>query len=246
MTDVLYLLDCYTKEFHATVTSANDKDVTLDQTYFYPTGGGQPHDTGAITRGNDTFTVASVRKENGEVIHTVTEPGLQKGDIITGIIDWDRRYTLMRYHTAAHILSHIISTATGALITGNQLDTAKARIDFALDTFDKEKVQEYITQTNNVILEGHKISLSLIPREKAEEKLSGQLTTLAKGFSEEITMVRLVDIDGFGIEACGGTHVKNTAEIKEIKLIKIENKGKNNRRIVFQLKSEPVTISNTQ
>ena len=153
-----YLLDCYKKEFDAVVTKVIEGIfITLDQTYFYPTGGGQPYDTGIITRGKDSFKVLFVKKEEGEIVHEVLNIGLKEGDTIHGNIDWDRRYILMRYHTAAHIISEVISEATGALITGNQLEINKARIDFSLEKYDKEKILEYIAQANQVINEAHPI-----------------------------------------------------------------------------------------
>src|SRR3989344_2593044 len=201
-----YLLDCYKKEFDAQVTKVKEGVfITLDQTYFYPIGGGQPYDTGIITSNGKAYKVIFVKKEEGEIIHEISDLGIKEGDHIHGTIDWDRRYILMRYHTAAHILSEVISKATGALITGNQLETDKARIDFSLENYDKEK-----------------------------------MTSLAKGFSEDIQEVRIVDIEGFGKEACGGTHLKNTSEVGEILFVKAENKGKNNRRIVITLEKTVV------
>lgn len=231
-----YLLDCYKKEFDAVVVKVKEGVfVTLDHSYFYPTGGGQPYDMGTIYSNGNTYKVVFVKKEEGEIVHEVSDMGLKEGDTIHGVIDWDRRYILMRYHTAAHILSEIISHATGALITGNQLEVDKARIDFSLENYDKEKVLEYITQANKIIKEAHPIHWSLLPRKHAEEVLGEKMTSLAKGFSEEIQEVRIVDIEGFGKEACGGTHLKNTSEVGEIKFMKAENKGKGNRRIVITL-----------
>src|SRR3989344_2516789 len=222
-----YLLDCYKKEFDAQVTKVKEGVfITLDQTYFYPIGGGQPYDTGIITSNGKAYKVIFVKKEEGDLIH--------------GTIDWDRRYILMRYHTAAHILSEVISKATGALITGNQLETDKARIDFSLENYDKEKIIEYIAQANQIIKEAHPIHWSLLPRKEAEQILGEKMTSLAKGFSEDIQEVRIVDIEGFGKEACGGTHLKNTAEVGEILFVKAENKGKNNRRIVITLEKTVV------
>ncbi len=231
-----YLLDCYTKEFDAKVIKVKDGVfIILDQTYFYPTSGGQPYDMGTITSNGSTYKVVFAKKEEDEVIHEVTDIGLKEGDIIHGIINWDRRYILMRYHTAVHILSETISRATGALITGNQLEIDKARIDFSLENYDKDKVLEYIAQANKTIKEAHPIHLSLLPRKEAEAVLGEKMTSLAKGFSENIQEVRIVDIEGFSKEACGGTHLKNTSEVGEIHFVKAENKGKNNRRIVITI-----------
>jgi len=230
-----YLLDCYKKEFEATVTKVKDDVfIILNQSYFYPTGGGQPHDTGVISRGSEEFKVLSVKKEEEEIVHHVSHAGLKEGDKIKGSIDWERRYVLMRYHTAAHILSDIIGHS-GALITGNQLDIDKARIDFSLENYDKDQIAAYVAKANAVVQAAHPIKWSILPREQAEQVLGEKMTSLAKGFSDEIQDVRIVDIEGFGKQACGGTHLKNTSEVGEITLVKTENKGKNNRRITIVL-----------
>ncbi len=231
-----YLIDCYKKEFETKVTKVKEGVfITLDQTYFYPTGGGQPYDTGIVRRGNDIFKIIFVKKEAEEIVHEVSDIGLKEGDTVHGIIDWERRYILMRYHTAAHILSHVITEATGALITGNQLEIDKARIDFSLENYDQEKIEGYITEANKVVKDSHEIKWYILPRKEAENILGEKMTSLAKGFSEEIQDVRIVDIIGFKKEACGGTHLKNTSEVGEIKFVKAENKGKSNRRIVIIL-----------
>lgn len=231
-----YLLECYKQEFDARVTKVTEGIfITLDQTYFYPAGGGQPYDTGTITSNGKIYKVLFVKKDNGEIIHEVSDIGLKEGDTLHGMIDWQRRYIHMRYHTAEHILSHIISSATGALITGNQLEADKARIDFSLEEYDKDKILEYITKANEIIKEGHEIKWYILPRKDAEQALGNKLTTLAKGFSDQIQEVRIVDIIGFEKEACGGTHLKNTSEVGEIKFVKAENKGKGNRRIYITL-----------
>ena len=234
-----YLLDCYTKEFSATVTKVtNDIFIELDSTFFYPTGGGQPHDTGKIVKDGEEFQVEFVKKIDKEISHQVSKKGLLVGDTIKGEIDWQRRYIHMRYHTAAHILSHIIGSETGARTTGNQLSEEKGRIDFNLEKYEKEKIKDYIEMANKVIEEGHEIELSILPREEAEIFLGEKMTSLAKGFSEEIKEVRVVNIKGFAKEACSGTHIKNTKEIGKLELVKVENKGKNNRRVTFKLISQ--------
>ena len=235
--EALYLLDCYLKEFEASVESVkDDKYVVLDKTVFYPNAGGQPYDTGKLIRlsDNEEFSVVYVAKFGDMISHEVDKPGLKPGDRVRGVIDWERRYRHMRMHTAAHVIANVIEQEAGAKITGNQLGLEKSRIDFSLENFDREKFSEYEKKANEIIKQGHKVNLSILPREEAEEKLS-RMTTLAKGFPEDIKDVRLVEIEGFTIEACGGTHVRDTSEIKGIKIIKLENKGKNNRRMYYTL-----------
>ena len=243
MTEVLYFLDCYLKEFEATVEKVTDnKYVVLDRTAFYPESGGQPSDTGKLIREEDgaEFEVIYVGKFNGDLSHEIalacdTEPAVLKaGDRVKGVIDWERRYRHMRMHTATHVIANVIEKEARAQITGNQLGLDQSRVDFSLEAFDRDKFAEYEKIVNEIIAGNHPVNLYLVSRREAEEKLS-RLTTLAKGFSEEITEVRLVEIEGVTIEACGGTHLKNTGEIKGIKIEKLQNKGKSNRRMYFSL-----------
>ncbi len=236
MTEVLYLLDCYLKEFEATVESVkDDKYVVLDKTAFYPNAGGQPYDTGKlIAEDGKDYNVMYVAKFGDDISHEVDNPGLKPGDKVKAVIDWDRRYRLMRMHTAAHVISIIIEKDADALITGNQLGLDKSRIDFNLENFDREKFSKYMDKANETIKKGAEIRLFLMPRDEAIRKYV-RLTNLAKGFSEDIKELRLVEIVGVTIEACGGTHLKNISEIKGVKLLKLDNKGKNNRRLYYEL-----------
>lgn len=243
MTEVLYFLDCYLKEFDATVEKVTEnKFVVLDLTAFYPESGGQPSDTGKLVRESDgaEFDVLYAGKFEGEISHEVApsdknaSAGLKAGDKVKGIIDWDRRYRYMRMHTATHVIANVIEKEAGAQITGNQLGLDQSRVDFSLEAFDRDKFSEYEKTANALIAGNRPVSFDLVSREEAEEKLS-RLTTLAKGFSDEIKAVRMVEIEGVTVEACGGTHVKNTEEIKGIKITKLQNKGKSNRRMYFTL-----------
>ncbi|WP_243466530.1 alanyl-tRNA editing protein AlaXM [Methanosarcina mazei] len=243
MTEALYFLDCYLKEFEATVEKVTEgKYIVLDRTAFYPESGGQPSDTGKLVRERDgaEFKVVYAGKFNGDISHEISpegetgSEGLKVGDRVKGIIDWDRRYRHMRMHTATHVIANVIEKEAGAQITGNQLGLDQSRVDFSLEAFDREKFAEYEKIANEIIAENHSVNLYLVSRKEAEERLS-RLTTLAKGFSEEITEVRLVEIEGVTIEACGGSHLKNTGEIKGINIEKLQNKGKSNRRMYFSL-----------
>lgn len=242
MTEVLYYLDCYLKEFEATVEKVTDgKYVVLDRTAFYPESGGQPNDTGKLVREEDgaVFEVVYVGKFGDDISHEVAvadeaAPILKPGDKVKGIIDWERRYRHMRMHTATHVVANVIEKEAGAQISGNQLGLDKSRVDFSLEAFDRDKFAEYEKMANDVIAEKHPVNFYLVSREEAEEKLS-RLTTLAKGFSEDIKEIRLVEIEGITIEACGGTHLQNTGEIKGIRIEKLQNKGKSNRRMYFTL-----------
>lgn len=228
--------DSYQKEFNAQVTKVEGNFIVLGKSLFYPSSGGQPHDTGKIMKDNRKFNVIFVKKLSQDISHEVDKPGLQVGDHVKCIIDWDRRYKLMKGHTSAHIVSEIIHKKTQALITGNQIDLDKIRIDFSLDNFDKEKFKEYIEEANQIIQQDLPISISFTTRDEAM-KLP-QISKLAKGLPEFIKDIRLVSIGNFDIQADGGTHVKSTKEIGTLEFINAENKGKNNRRLYYKIKDE--------
>jgi len=141
----------------------------------------------------------------------------------------------MRMHTTTHMIVSVIEKEAGAQITGNQLGIDQSRVDSSLEAFDRDQFTEYEKIANGLIAQNNHINFYMVSRKEAEEKLL-RLTTLAKGFSDEIKEVRIVEIEGVTIEACGGTHVKNTNELKEMKIIKLQNKGKNNLRMYFILK----------
>lgn len=237
MSEVLYLKDSYLKEWDAKVKEVNQgKFIVLDRTAFYPASGGQPCDTGIITtEDRREFKVVYVGKFSGEISHEMDKEGLKPGDKVKCRIDWERRYMLMRMHTAAHIISQIIHQDTGALITGNQLDTEKSRIDFSVEEFDREKLKSYEEKANSVLGKGIEITLEFMKREDVEK--DPKMTKLAKGLPPGIKELRIVRIGDFDYQADGGTHVKNTKEVGKISFVDFVNKGKNNRRIYFRLES---------
>ncbi|MCX6772599.1 MAG: alanyl-tRNA editing protein [Candidatus Micrarchaeota archaeon] len=233
MADALYLRDSYLKTCSAKVVSVKDgKFVVLDQSVFYPRGGGQPWDTGKLVRGSEEFPVVAVVKADGAISHEVSKPGLAPGDSVTCEIDWNRRHRLMRMHTAGHILSAIMFKA-GILITGNQLDTDKTRFDFSMENFDRTAFQSLIDKANAEIARNQDVSIAFLPREEAM-KIEGAVK-LAVALPPEIKELRMVRIGDVDYQADGGTHVKNTSEIGKIIFLGAENKGKNNRRITYGL-----------
>ncbi len=235
----LYMKDSYLKEFEATVTKVTEgKFVVLDQTAFYPNSGGQPHDTGKMTRLSDgaEFKVVFVGKFGGDISHevqNVTPAEIREGDVVRCVIDWERRYKLMRSHTASHIISGIINEKTGAMITGNQISLDRTRIDFSLDDYDPAVIGGFIREASEKAAAGAPVEVSFISREDAEKEEG--LSKLAKGLPPGIKDIRIVDIVGIDRQADGGTHVKNTSEIGGIEFLKCENKGKSNRRVYFRL-----------
>lgn len=234
--EVLYLIDCYWKEFDAEVRSVKDgKYIVLDQTAFYPLSGGQPQDTGKFVADDKEFSVVYVGKFDGVIFHEVDKEGLEAGMQVKCFIDWDRRYRLMRYHTAAHILSRVIFLETGAVITGNQLGLDKSRIDFSLKEFDREKIKGFEAKFNDFVKEPRPVLIRISPREEAL-KIPDVITTKECLIPKHVKEVRLIEISGFDTSACAGTHVKDVSEVGEIEILKADNKGAERRRIYFRLK----------
>ena len=230
--DEIYLDDGYIWSFSAGVTQALENKAILNKTAFYPQSGGQPSDTGFLEHGSEIFQVVGVEKEEEGVVHILDRPGLKPGDMVSGKIDGDRRYRFMRSHTACHILSAVIFQETGAKITGNQIEQSRSRVDFSLESFDKSRMMEYVEKANQIVSDRRPVSTRIIPREEA--LAMPDLLRLAMAVPDR-DMIRVVEIEGIDRQACGGTHVKNTAEVGRIKMIKAENKGKANRRIYFSL-----------
>jgi len=232
--DVLYLDDCYLKEFEATVESVkDDKFIVLNKSAFYPVSGGQSNDTGKLVKEDgEEYPIVYVGKFGGLISHETSKPGLSVGDKVKGVIDWDRRYTLMKMHTAAHVLSRVIYEEAGAHTSGNQLGIDKSRIDFTIENLDREKIQGWIDKTNELIAKELPVEIKEITREEAEKTFEGP----SKHLMADLPVLRVIEIKGFDTQSCGGTHLKNIGEIGGIELVKVSNKGKNNRRIYYRLK----------
>ena len=233
MTEALYLNDSYLKEFEAAVTEINGIFIVLDKTAFYPVGGGQPEDTGKFISNGKEYSVKFVKKISSNISHEVDQEGLKVGDKVQGIIDWDRRYRLMKTHTAAHIISGVFHHNSSVKITGGDLSLEKGRIDFNIENFDRNLIEEYIKKSNDIIQKDLPIKVSYMNREEANKDPT--LFKLAKELPSTITNLRILEIVGFDKQADGGTHVRSTKEVGKIELISIENKGKNNRRLYYRI-----------
>ena len=222
--------DAYAREFDARVVSAAGNRVILDQTAFNPRGGGLVSDLGSL----DDAKVTEVIKENEEVIHVVDRPEhFRTGEAVHGVLDWERRYRIMKMHTSAHILSAIVNRETGALITGNRISPDESRIDFSLEDFSSEKISEYVGEANAAARKGAEVRSFFMKREEAL-KTPG-LVKLANAMPPSVEELRIVQIGDIDTQADGGVHVANTSEIGEIVVGRIENKGKSNRRLHFTI-----------
>jgi len=232
LTRALYLEDSYLKEYEATVVKVVDgRKIVLDQTIFYPGGGGQPHDTGKIIRDNDIFNVIFVAKVGNEILHEVDKEGLMVGDCVRCVIDWDRRYKFMRSHTAAHVFASLVCNETGALVTGNQIEEDKVRFDFNLEQMDRKIIMKCVEKSNELFRQDIPVVWYELPREEAM-KIPG-IVKMAKALPPEIPSLRIVEIVGVDKQADGGTHVKSLREVGQIRLLRIESKGRLHKRVYF-------------
>ena len=234
MTEELFRNDAYLKHCEATVIAADAAGVRLDRTVFYPMGGGQPGDTGALRRADGTsIRVIDTRKGQapGEIVH-VLEPDAPPpaiGEKVVAEIDWERRYRHMRMHTSLHLLSAVVPAG----VTGGQIGESRSRLDF--DSGDMKLDKDEITvKLNDLIAANHPVTVRWI----SEEDLAAK-PELVRTMSVKPPMgsgkVRLLDIPGVDLQPCGGTHLRATGEIGRVAVEKIESKGKRNRRVVVAL-----------
>jgi misacylated tRNA(Ala) deacylase len=235
MTELLYHTDAYLREFEAQVVAVDAQRIALNRTAFYATSGGQPNDLGQIQLNGQTWNVTDVRREGEHVWHTLegdTTPAVN--DTIQGQIDWERRYRLMRTHTALHILCGVIWRDYQAAVTGGNMDTSEGRLDFELRDFSAELAQEIIGKVNAEIAADRPIEVKILPREEAFQ-IPDLIRTKINLLPEGITEIRTVNIVGLDLQADGGTHVASTGEVKGVALIKTRSKGANNKRIIIGL-----------
>jgi misacylated tRNA(Ala) deacylase len=238
MTKLMYQTDSYLQHFSARVTAVEEEShsIVLDQTAFYPGGGGQPADSGVLNFNDQIYIVQRARKSGDDVLHIV-EAGQPLPEIdteIQGILDWDRRYQLMRTHTAMHILCGVIFRDYGASVTGGDMDPLAGRMDFEFETMQKELVQTIETAINLEVSKARPVRVDILPREVAFQ-IPDLIRTKINLLPEGIQRVRVVEIEGLDLQADGGTHVKNTAEVGRIRVVDYKSKGKINKRIYVEL-----------
>lgn len=234
MTELLYQQDAYIKAFDAVVTNVSEDAVVLDSTAFFPSGGGQPSDHGTLSSGGHTWPVVKVRKVGDEVWHHV-EVGLPTvGSQVKGEIDWERRYQLMRTHTAMHVLCGVIWRDYSASVTGGQMQPLRGRMDFEFETMRKELVQEIEEKINVEVQAARAVKIHFLPREEAFE-IPDLIRTKINLLPPAIQVVRVVEIEGLDLQADGGTHVASTEEVGEIRIVDYKSKGAINKRLVVEL-----------
>ena len=230
MTEELFRDDGYLKECEATVTAISEGGIELDCTVFYHTSGGQPGDTGSLTSSDGSvIEITDTRKDrdSGAYLHVSAEgaPTLSVGDTVTASINWERRHRFMRMHTCMHLLCSVIDGG----VTGGSFSDGKGRIDFDLPVLDLDK-EAIAAQINQRIDENVPVTSSWISDEEMAANMDMIRTMSVKPPSGQ-GRVRLMNVEGVDLQPCGGTHVKATGEIGPIRVGKIENKGKHNRRV---------------
>ncbi|MEJ2211188.1 MAG: alanyl-tRNA editing protein, partial [Anaerolineae bacterium] len=213
--------------------------VALDRTAFYPGGGGQPHDMGTLAWEGGSAHVVKVKKQGVEVWHTLkgeVPPGdaLPKGTAVRGALDWERRYRLMRTHTALHVLCGVVWRDYGASVTGGNMEPLKGRMDFEFETMHKELVAEIEASVNAEIQKEHPVRVAILPREEAFQ-IPDLIRTKINLLPPAIQEVRTVEIVGLDLQADGGTHVANTREVGPVHVVDYKSKGAINKRIYIEL-----------
>ena len=235
-TDLLYAADAYLRAFDARVVELlPDGGVILDRTAFYPTGGGQPHDLGTLSWGGGSARVVEVSKRGPLVVHRLEGNAPQPGSAVHGDIDWERRYALMRHHTALHSMSGVIYELYGATVTGGQMYPDRARMDFLLPDLSQDRLKTIEDRTNELLCEGHSVSIRFVPRAEALH-IPDLIRTKVNLIPEGIQEIRVVNIEGIDQQADGGTHVANTREVGRVHIAGSENKGKGNKRLEIVLR----------
>jgi misacylated tRNA(Ala) deacylase len=225
-TELLYLRDAYAEQFDATVVAVEGDRVALDETGFYVTGGGQPHDTGTLGQAR----VVEVSKDGAVAWHALEGPMPAVGDRLRGVIDWPRRHALMRTHTALHILCGVIWNEYAKAVTGGNMEPLAARMDFEFDPLPEGFAATIERRVNEEVRRDRPVVVSFLsPDEVLEDE--DLIRTKTNRVPEHVREVRVVDIVGLDKQADGGTHVRSTAEVGHVRVVKTESKGKGNKRV---------------
>ena len=250
MTALLCQTDSYIQEFNATVVAVDGAKgaVACDRTAFYPGGGGQPHDCGwrladgegrrrpVPTPSRQTLVVTKVARQDGQVWHTLDGVLPAVGTAVHGRLDWERRYKLMRTHTALHVLCGVVWRDHSALVTGGNMEPLQGRMDFEFAALHRELVQEIEAKVNSEVQQGRDVRVRILPRAEAfqiPDLIRTKINLLPAGIAE----VRTVEIVGLDLQADGGTHVANTREVGHIRVVGYQSKGKINKRIYIALEA---------
>lgn len=239
MTERIYSTDSYAAEMTAGVLAADadDRRVLLDRTVFYPGGGGQPIDQGALWVGDERLEVVRITQDTDGVWHWLDQDPPRAGTRVEGRIDWDRRYRLMRTHTSLHALCGVVWDRFKSPVTGGNMEPGRGRLDFELPDWDPENRDPLEEALNSAIARSLPIEVSFMPREEADADPS-LIRTKVNLIPPSVREVRVIDIVGLDRQADGGTHVRSTEEVGRVKITKVESKGRGFRRIRLALDEE--------
>jgi misacylated tRNA(Ala) deacylase len=238
MTKLLYHSDSYQKDFEAKVVNVDNPSriLNLDTTVFYPGGGGQPCDIGFLSKGELIYPVDRVKKQGDDVLHFMggNDPLPEIGDVLIGEINWERRYKLMRTHTAMHILCGVIFRDYGASVTGGEMELLKGRMDFEFETLRSDLVKIIEAAVNKEVESNRDVRVQILPREEAFQ-IPDLIRTKISLLPEGIPFVRTVEIVGLDLQADGGTHVQNTSEVGRMRIVDYKSKGAINKRLYVEI-----------
>jgi len=234
VTEELFSTDAYARSCPATVAEATEDGVILDRTVFYARGGGQPGDTGVLRWDGGETRVTDTVKRDGHVLHVVEGAAPAPGTSVTADIDWDRRHTLMRTHTALHALSAVIFRDHDAKVTGGNMEPGVARMDFELEAIDAEFGRRVEEVLNAELASDRPVRVSFLPRTEALAD-PDLIRTKVNLIPETVDPIRVIEIEGLDKQADGGTHVRSTAEVGRVRVAKTENKGKAFKRMRIEL-----------
>ena len=235
MTEEIASRDAYRSTAEGKVVLVTPEGVKLDRTVFYGRGGGQPGDVGTLRYAGGSVEVLDTIRREGQIVHVVADPlGLEPGMEVEGAIDWDRRYQLMRTHTALHALSGVIWRDFGAKVTGGNMEPGIARMDFELDSMSNEFGREVERILNEELVKGYPAEVLFLARDAAltDPEL---IRTKVNLIPEYVNEIRVIDIVGLDRQADGGTHVRSTLEVGPVRVVKTESKGKANKRMRIEL-----------
>ena len=236
MSDNLCYRDAYARQVDANVMEADAaaSAVLLETTVFYPGGGGQPADTGVLSGTGRTWNVTGATKRGDDIWHAIEGELPAVGSVVRAEVDWERRYALMRTHSALHVLCGVVWRDYGAAVTGGNMEPLSGRMDFEFETMAGELVTEIERRVNVEVAAGREIRVAMLPREEAlaiPDLIRTKINLLPAG----ITEVRTIEIVGLDLQADGGTHVAHTAEIGHVKVTGYESKGRINKRIRIEV-----------
>lgn len=233
-TERLYLEDAYLSEFEALVTDSADGWLALSRTAFHPGGGGQPFDQGVISWTGQTLIVTGVREDAEDRLWHQVGPHVPFGETVHGTLDWTRRYALMRHHCLLHVVNALAHQRFGGLVSGAEIAPERSRVDLSVNAFSRDDVPAFEAAVNEVIRRALRVHASVVPEAALEDR--PELVRTLKVKPPVVNGgVRIVELEGFDAQACGGTHVHSTEEIGQARIVKFDNRGKNNKRFYWEL-----------